>query len=190
MIGKILGLATGAVLLAGCGTVTAHREPARFTRIPASEFHEVTVVTPTPTVVPEIIYEPITVEIPTSRPVVKQPAPKATVVKPKPRTATKNVFVAPTSEVKKYALSRVGEKQFACLDNLWTKESNWNYKAHNKSSGAYGIPQALPGSKMASAGDDWETNPITQVKWGIRYVNGRYGSPCGAWEFWKSHHWY
>ncbi|WP_068687484.1 aggregation-promoting factor C-terminal-like domain-containing protein [Thermobifida halotolerans] len=80
--------------------------------------------------------------------------------------------------------------QFGCLDSLWEKESNWNHLAQNPSSGAYGIPQALPGSKMASAGDDWQTNPATQIKWGLGYIQGRYGSPCAAWEHSQSVGWY
>lgn len=71
--------------------------------------------------------------------------------------------------------------QFPCLDKLWAKESGWNYRATNRGSGAYGIPQALPGTKMASAGADWKTNPATQIKWGIGYIKGKYHSPCGAW---------
>ena len=73
-----------------------------------------------------------------------------------------------------------GEDQFSCLVTLWNRESNWNYTARNASSGAYGIPQALPGSKMASAGADWATNPATQIKWGLGYIAGRYGTPCNA----------
>jgi soluble lytic murein transglycosylase-like protein len=80
--------------------------------------------------------------------------------------------------------------QFRCLARLWTKESNWNHRAHNRYSGAYGIPQALPGRKMAGAGKDWRTNPKTQIKWGLRYIKQRYGSPCGAWAHFKSHRWY
>ena len=72
--------------------------------------------------------------------------------------------------------------QFPCLNQLWNHESGWNARAENKGSGAYGIPQALPGSKMASAGSDWKTNPATQIKWGLGYVKGRYGTPCGAWS--------
>ena len=72
--------------------------------------------------------------------------------------------------------------QSPCLDKLWKKESGWNYKAENKSSGAYGIPQALPGGKMSSAGADWKTNPATQIKWGISYIKGKYHTPCGAWS--------
>lgn len=83
-----------------------------------------------------------------------------------------------------------GDDQFSCLVSLWQKESNWNYLAQNASSGAYGIPQALPGSKMASAGADWQTNPATQISWGLGYISGRYGSPCGAWAHSQSVGWY
>ncbi len=80
--------------------------------------------------------------------------------------------------------------QFGCLDSLWTRESNWSVSAHNASSGAHGIPQALPGSKMASAGSDWEGNPVTQITWGLGYIRDRYGSPCGAWGHSESYGWY
>ena len=83
-----------------------------------------------------------------------------------------------------------GDDQFACLVSLWNKESGWNYQAHNRSSGAYGIPQALPGSKMASAGGDWATNAGTQIAWGLGYITGRYGTPCGAWSHSQAHGWY
>lgn len=82
------------------------------------------------------------------------------------------------------------ESQFGCLVKLWTKESNWNYRATNRSSGAYGIPQSLPGSKMASVAPDWRTNPITQITWGLNYISARYGTPCGAWGHSVSHNWY
>ncbi|SDT69605.1 lytic transglycosylase domain-containing protein [Actinoplanes derwentensis] len=75
-----------------------------------------------------------------------------------------------------------GIAEFPCLNELWDHESGWNYKAENRSSGAYGIPQSLPGSKMASAGADWKTNPATQIKWGLGYIKGRYKTPCGAWN--------
>ena len=83
-----------------------------------------------------------------------------------------------------------GISQFPCLDNLWTKESGWNYRAENTSSGAYGIPQALPGDKMAVFGDDWRTNPATQIKWGLDYIENRYGTPCNAWSHSQSTGWY
>lgn len=83
-----------------------------------------------------------------------------------------------------------GQDQMQCLIPMWTRESNWNLHATNASSGAYGIPQALPAGKMSKFGDDWQTNAATQIKWGLWYVKSRYGSPCGAWSFWQSNHWY
>ena len=83
-----------------------------------------------------------------------------------------------------------GADQFGCLDSLWTRESGWSPTAHNSSSGAHGIPQALPGSKMASAGPNWESNPVTQITWGLGYIQDRYGSPCGAWAHSEGHGWY
>ncbi|GAA3590407.1 hypothetical protein GCM10022223_01100 [Kineosporia mesophila] len=80
--------------------------------------------------------------------------------------------------------------QYTCLVKLWEKESNWRHNAQNRSSGAYGIPQSLPGSKMSSAGRDWRSNPSTQIKWGLRYIQERYGSPCGAWAHSRSVGWY
>jgi hypothetical protein len=73
--------------------------------------------------------------------------------------------------------------EMPCLDALWTRESGWNHLARNSSSGAYGIPQAYPGNKMSSHGADWETNPATQIAWGLSYISGRYGTPCGAYQF-------
>lgn len=83
-----------------------------------------------------------------------------------------------------------GADQFSCLDTLWQKESGWNYAAYNKSSGATGIVQALPGSKMASAGADWATNATTQISWGLTYIEDRYGSPCSAMAHSRSVNWY
>ncbi|MFC7404858.1 G5 domain-containing protein [Georgenia alba] len=83
-----------------------------------------------------------------------------------------------------------GASEFSCLDALWQRESNWDPYAQNPSSGAYGIPQALPGTKMASAGSDWQTNPATQIAWGLDYIAGRYGTPCGAWGHSESVGWY
>lgn len=109
----------------------------------------------------------------------------------KPRVYKQKVSqsVANTSP-QQYALSRLGSQQYSCFNNIVIRESGWNHTATNPSSGAYGLMQALPGSKMASAGADWRTNPITQINWGISYMNGRYGSPCGAWNFWLNNHWY
>ncbi|WP_344101766.1 ubiquitin-like domain-containing protein [Myceligenerans crystallogenes] len=81
-------------------------------------------------------------------------------------------------------------EEWECLDALWTRESGWRWNADNPSSSAYGIPQALPGSKMATHGSDWLTNPATQISWGFEYIAGRYGSPCGAWAHSESVGWY
>lgn len=83
-----------------------------------------------------------------------------------------------------------GDSEYQCLVLLWNRESQWNPYAENASSGAYGIPQSLPGSKMASAGADWRTNPITQINWGIGYIKGRYGTPCSAWAHSSAVGWY
>jgi hypothetical protein len=80
--------------------------------------------------------------------------------------------------------------QWDCLNNLWQKESGWSTRSSNSSGSAWGIPQALPGSKMKSAGTDWRTNPATQIKWGIGYIDNRYGTACKAWGHWQSHNWY
>jgi len=83
-----------------------------------------------------------------------------------------------------------GADQWGCLDSLWTKESGWDVHADNPTSSAYGIPQSLPGSKMASAGPDWADNPATQIKWGLGYIADRYGSPCAAWGQSQAANWY
>jgi len=83
-----------------------------------------------------------------------------------------------------------GESEYSCLHSLWTRESSWNYQAKNPSSDAYGIPQSLPGDKMASVSSDWATNPVTQITWGLGYIAGRYGSPCGAWAHSEATGWY
>ncbi|HVL61157.1 MAG TPA: hypothetical protein VM430_07085 [Microbacterium sp.] len=83
-----------------------------------------------------------------------------------------------------------GSAQYDCLVRLWTRESSWRADAYNASSGAYGIPQSLPGSKMASAGADWRTNAATQIEWGLSYIAGRYGAPCGAWAHSEAYNWY
>jgi hypothetical protein len=83
-----------------------------------------------------------------------------------------------------------GADQFTCLNRLWTKESHWNYRSHNKRSGAHGIPQALPATRMDSISTDWRTNPVTQIRWGLRYIEARYTSPCGAWAKFKRSRYY
>ena len=81
-------------------------------------------------------------------------------------------------------------EQFTCLDKLWTRESNWQVHERNASSGAYGIPQSLPASKMATIASDWRDNPVTQIRWGLGYISGRYGTPCAAWAHSQAHNFY
>lgn len=104
------------------------------------------------------------------------------------------VIVDPAG-AKAYARSAVarygwGDGEYQCLVLLWTRESSWRADAYNESSGAYGIPQSLPGSKMAVAGADWRTNAATQIEWGLMYISGRYGAPCGAWAHSERYNWY
>ena len=81
-------------------------------------------------------------------------------------------------------------RQWNCLRDLWIKESGWSTRSSNASGTAWGIPQALPGSKMAKFGSDWRTNPVTQIKWGLHYIDNRYGNPCSAWNHFQNHNWY
>jgi hypothetical protein len=105
--------------------------------------------------------------------------------------ATRDAQRNPKAVAKLLAAQRGwGSTQFTCLDLLWTRESGWNYRAANPSSGAYGIPQSLPGSKMASVGANWRTDPVIQIKWGLNYIAERYGTPCGAWAHSQSTGWY
>ncbi|GGJ09379.1 transglycosylase SLT domain-containing protein [Streptomyces brasiliensis] len=94
------------------------------------------------------------------------------------------------AQIQAMARQMVASDQFQCFSNIVDHESSWNYQAVNASSGAYGLFQALPGSKMSSVGADWQTNPATQIKWGLNYMDSRYGSPCQAWSFWQANHWY
>jgi len=83
-----------------------------------------------------------------------------------------------------------GDDEYTCLNRLWTKESHWNYKARNPRSGAHGIAQALPATKMEQVGTDWRTNPITQIQWGLLYISERYDTPCAAWNKWRKSRYY
>ncbi|MGV9554305.1 aggregation-promoting factor C-terminal-like domain-containing protein [Streptomyces sp. NPDC003401] len=94
------------------------------------------------------------------------------------------------AQIQAMAQQMVPGGQYQCFSNIVNHESSWNYRAVNASSGAYGLFQALPAGKYASAGADWQTNPATQIKWGLNYMNDRYGSPCDAWAFWQNNHWY
>ncbi|MEU0224071.1 transglycosylase SLT domain-containing protein [Streptomyces sp. NPDC006284] len=95
-----------------------------------------------------------------------------------------------TSQIQAMARQMVPSGQWQCFSNIVDHESSWNYQAVNPSSGAYGLFQALPAGKYSSAGADWRTNPATQIKWGLNYMDSRYGSPCDAWAFWQNNHWY
>jgi hypothetical protein len=102
---------------------------------------------------------------------------------------------APSGSAQQIAMGMLGSYgwssgQFSCLVSLWNQESGWNVYATNAASGAYGIPQALPGSKMASAGADWQTDAATQIRWGLSYIKSLYGSPCGAWAHEEADGWY
>ena len=106
-----------------------------------------------------------------------------------------NAATPETGTIKEFAFELIqslswGRDQYSCLVALWERESNWRWDALNKNSGAYGIPQSLPGRKMAEMGSDWVTNPETQVRWGVNYIKNRYGAPCGAMAHSNKFNWY
>ncbi len=139
-----------------------------------------------------------------SNKVTKKPVDRVIVEGTKERPVVEETSVEDTSEsstsVPSGSVKEIGQQmaaergwtgsEWTCLDLLWERESGWNYQAANPSSGAYGIPQALPGSKMGTAGSDWATNPATQIEWGLGYIADRYGTPCGAWGHSESVGWY
>ena len=128
----------------------------------------------------------------TSRTTVQYPAVKKPAVKPAAAPKVNN-SVAGAKAFAKWYLPRVGfagSSQYNCLVHLWNHESGWNFRAANPYSGAYGIPQSLPGGKTASHGRDWRMNSQTQIKWGVSYIKGRYGSPCGAYNSFRIKGWY
>lgn len=162
---RYAGASTQTVFIDGAYTNTATREGYTVTAI----------------VKPEPVPEP-------------EPAPVAAEKSTETFTAPQAAVPDPGS-AKAYAYGAVqargwGEDQYNCLVSLWQKESGWRVNAMNSSSGAYGIPQSLPGSKMGSAGSDWETNPGTQIEWGLGYIVDRYASPCGAWSKSQASGWY
>ena len=112
-----------------------------------------------------------------------------------PSQAAPPAAPVPSGSAQQIAMGMLGSygwssRQFSCLDSLWNQESGWNVYATNPTSGAYGIPQALPGDKMASAGPGWQTDAATQIRWGLSYIQSVYGSPCGAWAHEESDGWY
>jgi hypothetical protein len=130
-----------------------------------------------------------------TRPAVPRPTATATApARPAPRPTAAATAPARSGSPQQIAEAMLGSfgwssGQFACLDPLWARESGWRVTAENPS-GAYGIPQALPGSKMASAGPDWQTSAATQIEWGLGYIKGIYGSPCAAWDHEQATGWY
>jgi hypothetical protein len=107
-------------------------------------------------------------------------------------TQTEDLTPRDPRSIARALLPRFGfsSDQFSCLDALYVSESGWDVHADNPTSSAYGIPQALPGSKMASAGPDWSNNAATQIRWGLGYIRSSYGTPCSAWAFKQGHQWY
>jgi hypothetical protein len=125
--------------------------------------------------------------VPAAQPVTAaQPSPS-----PSPTSAPPAASGSP-QQIAEAMLGSFGwsSSQFSCLDPLWAHESGWSVSAYNAGSGAFGIPQALPGSRMASAGPDWQTDAATQIRWGLEYIKGTYGSPCGAWAHEEATGWY
>jgi hypothetical protein len=132
-------------------------------------------------------------------PVVPAPKPKITQAAPAPVPASQQLAATaapptPSGSAQQIAMAMLASygwssSQFSCLDPLWQRESGWNVYAANPD-GAYGIPQAMPGSKMASAGPDWQSDATTQIKWGLSYIQATYGSPCAAWAHSQATGWY
>ncbi len=140
--------------------------------------------TPIPTPTPEPTPEPTIIPTPVATPV------PTVVPTPWPTAAPVVVPVASGSHTDWMTAAGIAASDYGCADAIIIRESNYNVYATNSSSGSYGLPQALPGSKMASAGADWATNPITQLRWMASYVAERYGGFCPAWGFWQKSHWY
>jgi hypothetical protein len=140
---------------------------------------------------PPVTQTPATTRTPATTPTPAGAQPTRTAAQPTPAAAT----TAPSGSPRQIAKAMLGSfgwssSQFSCLDPLWAHESGWGVTAYNAGSGAYGVPQALPGSRMASVGPDWRTNAATQIKWGLEYIKGSYGSPCGAWAHEQATGWY
>lgn len=185
--GKILvagSAVLGAGLIAGIVTYTVPEPATEKVYLPGptvttTEYRAFNIPVPGPTVTKKVEVTK------TVRPQIPEKVTRSNERKT-PKTQAPRV---PSGSARDAARSIFGS-QFSCIDALITRESGWRVNATNPSSGAYGLPQALPGSKMASAGADWRTNPVTQLRWMKSYVDGRYGGACGAWNFWQSAHWY
>lgn len=130
---------------------------------------------------------------PAASPTATQSAPLAKPVRVQSRTSVSAAISGGDPRTMAQALAATYSwtgNQWTCLDKLWTHESKYETTVRNPTTGAYGIPQAFPASKMGSAGNDWRTNPATQIVWGLGYIQSRYGSPCNAWSYWLRHNWY
>jgi hypothetical protein len=176
----LIGAAAAALVVASAAA--ALPEPAAGSEEPQIQFQWAGTKQMDATV-PPATFENVVIPLETPPPT---PTPAPT---PKPKPKAKP-YVDSVANAKTYARNRLGATQYACLDDIFYYESKWNPLAENPRSGAYGIPQALPGSKMAAFGSNWRTSPLTQVKWGIWYVNDRYGSACAAWEHIEATGWY
>ena len=158
-------------------TAVVNFEKVKVVSIPAPKPEPVPEPAPQP--VPEVVQTPTTTANSTAKKQVATTTQSATPTTPKAVAVSPGSAQAEAaSQMQAYGW---GADQLTCLISLWEKESNWKSTAENPSSGAYGIPQSLPGTKMASAGADWKTNPATQIKWGLGYIKDRYKTPCGAW---------
>lgn len=185
-VGKSLLAGTAVLLIgtAGAGIATGLSEPdveVQEVYLPSpkvTETHEVPV--PGPTVTKKVTITK------TVRPEISKEVTRSNERNWKPKTKAP---AAPSGSARSIARSIFGS-QFSCADALISKESGWNAQATNPSSGAYGLPQSLPGSKMASAGADWRTNPATQLRWMKSYVDSSYGGICNAWLHSQNHNWY
>lgn len=195
-IGGYVDVNTGKILIAGL-LVAASGTATAMVVIGMQDTETEKVYLPGPTVT-ETVHKPMKVEIP--GPTVTKKVEVTKTVRPEipdsvSRSNERNspkkskAPVAPSGSARDIARSIFGS-QFSCADSLIAKESGWNVSATNPSSGAYGLPQALPGSKMSSAGADWRTNPATQLRWMKSYVDSRYGGVCGAWAHSQANNWY
>ncbi|WP_231599665.1 MULTISPECIES: lytic transglycosylase domain-containing protein [unclassified Salinibacterium] len=175
-----LGFIATLMMAAPTPASTVSAAPAPLSTVQRAEVQSITVaegfvneVSRDKLTIKEIVVEPVVVA-----------APEA------PAVGTPDPGTAQAIALSMLTARGLGTSEYNCLVSLWNRESGWNVYAQNASSGAYGIPQALPGSKMATAGADWATNPATQIAWGLSYIEGRYGTPCGAWAYSESNGWY
>jgi hypothetical protein len=197
LLGSVAVAATGATVAGGMASASSGSDP--LTATPAASLGSTTsVASPDPERVAAAI-----AEAPERAPELSRSADRRDEADPRKVAAlsdstgpaesgAQNLSDSDPRDIARVLLGEYGfsSDQFGCLDSLYVRESGWNPFADNPTSSAYGIPQALPGSKMASAGADWATNPVTQIRWGLGYIRDRYGSPCGAWAHSQAMGWY